>query len=170
MRALPVAAAMVVGLTASAAAQIPGPGMGFPGAGGPAPDFNTAPAAPPSEPPCFREFTPIRNEAQKRAEVLKVAMQKKAPREEACKLITAFSAAEARAVNFAITNATKCGIAQQAVDTMTRNHANTVRMTTQVCGRPLDPIRRYDPDHPRLDKVLDLDAGRNNAASMSGRL
>jgi len=147
MRALPIAAAMVVGLTVSAAAQMMGPGMGFPGAGaGGAPGFNTAPAAPPpGEPPCFREFTPIRNEAQKRAEILKAAMQKKVPREEACKLIQSFSAAEAKVVHFITTNAKSCGIPQQAAAQMKQNHDRTVKMATQVCSAAAGPQRQSGP-------------------------
>ena len=152
MRALPVAAAMVVGLTMSAAAQMLGPGMGFPGAGG-APNWNNAPPAPPpgmpqgrpQEPPCFKEFTPIRNEAQKRAEVLKAAMQKKVPREEACTLIKNFAAAEAKVVKFVSTNAQSCGIPPQAVSAMKTNHDRTVKMENQVCNAASGPQRQTGP-------------------------
>src|SRR5262249_55188784 len=142
MRALPVAAAMVVGFTLSAAAQVLGPGMGYPGAGG-APNWNNAPAAPPPgqprEPPCFKEFTPIRAEAQKRADILKAAMLKKVPREEACGLIKNFSAAEAKVVKFISANAQNCGIPQQAVAQMKTNHDRTVKMETQVCSAASAP-------------------------------
>src|SRR5262249_41938321 len=148
MRALPVAAAMVVGFTMSAAAQVLGPGMGYPGAGG-APNWNNAPPAPPPGqpqlPPCFKEFTPIRNEAQKRADVLKVAMQKKVPREEACKLIKNFSAAEAKVVKFVTTNAQGCGIPPEAVTQMKSNHDRTVKMETQVCSAAAGPQRATGP-------------------------
>jgi len=154
MRALPVAAAMVVGLTVTAAAQMGpgmmGPGMGFPGAG--APSFNTAPAAPPpGEPPCFREFAPIRGEAQKRADVLKTARQKKVAREEACKLLKSFSVAEAKVVQFVSTNAQKCGIPPQAVTTMKSNHEHTVKMETQVCSAAAAPQK---PTGPGLAEAL----------------
>ena len=43
MRALPVAATVFLGLTVGAAAQMLGPGMGFPGAGAGMPGFSTAP-------------------------------------------------------------------------------------------------------------------------------
>jgi hypothetical protein len=150
MRTLPVAAAMVVGLTISAAAQVLGPGMGFPGAGaGGAPNWNSAPPAPPpgqpQAPPCFKEFTPIRDEAQKRAEVLKAAMQKKVPREEACTLIKSFSAAEAKVVKFVTANAQGCGIPPQAVTTMKTNHDRTVKMETQVCAAAAGPQRQTGP-------------------------
>jgi hypothetical protein len=148
MRALPVAAAIVVGLTMSAAAQVLGPGMGYPGAGG-APNWNNAPPAPPPGqpqlPPCFKEFSPIREEAQKRAEILKAAMQKKVPREEACKLIKNFSAAEAKVVKFVTTNAQECGIPSQAVGQMKSNHDRTVKMETQVCNAAAGPQRQTGP-------------------------
>jgi hypothetical protein len=149
MRALPVAAAMVVGLTVSAAAQMVGPGMmgpgmGFPGAGGS--NFNTAPAAPPpGEPPCFREFAPLRGEAQKRAEVLKAAMQKKVAREEACKLLKYFSAAEAKVVSFITTKAKACGIPPEAVTNMKANHERTAKMENQVCNAAAAPQRQTGP-------------------------
>jgi hypothetical protein len=143
MRALPVAAAMVVGLTVSAAAQMLGPGMGFPGAGG-APGFNTAPPAPPpGEPPCFKDFAPLKNEAQKRADILKTAMQKKVAREEACQLIKNFSVAEAKVVHFITSNAKSCGVPPQAVSQMKSNHDRTRKLETQVCSaapqRPTGP-------------------------------
>jgi hypothetical protein len=153
MRALPVAAAMVVGLTVSAAAQMLGPGMGFPGAGGSAPNWNNAPPAapPPGEPPCFKDFTPLRNEAQKRAEQLQAAMKKKVPREEACKLIRNFSVAEAKVVQFVSVNQQKCGIPAQAIDGMKKNHGNTVKMETQVCNAANAPQR---PTGPGLSEAL----------------
>jgi hypothetical protein len=153
MRALPVAAVMVVGLTMSAAAQMlgpgMGPGMGFPGAGGGAPNFNSAPAAPPpgqqQMPPCFKEFTPIREEAQKRADILKAAMMKKVPREEACGLIKSFAAAEAKVVKFVTANAQGCGIPPQAITAMKTNHERTVKMETQVCSAAAGPQRQTGP-------------------------
>lgn len=160
MRALPVAAALVVGFTMSAAAQMVGPGMGFPGAGS-APNWNNAPPAPPpgqpqvppqgQMPPCFKEFTPIRDEAQKRANVLKTAMQKKVPREEACNLIKSFSAAEGKVVKFVTANAQSCGIPPQAVTAMKANHDRTVKMETQVCSAANAPQR---PTGPGLSEAL----------------
>src|SRR4051812_38920714 len=117
MRALPVAATLLLGLTVSAAAQMLGPGMNMPG-------FNTAP--PPQqqrqEPPCMQEFAPLRGEAEKRANALKAAMQKKVAREEACTLIKRFAEAEAKVVKYVTTNAQQCGIPPQAVAQMKGNH------------------------------------------------
>src|ERR1043165_5288644 len=128
MRALPVAATLFIGLTVGAAAQMMGPGMGFPGAGGGAPNWNAAPSPPPQqqEPPCFKEFAPMRAEAEKRANTLKAAIQKRVPREEACGFIKSFAAAEAKVVNFVTKNAQSCGIPPEAVTQMKTNHSKTM--------------------------------------------
>jgi hypothetical protein len=173
MRALPVAAAMVVGFTASAAAQMPAPGTGYyPGGSGGAPNVHTAQAPVPgertTEPPCFGEFNPIRHEAQAHLEVLKAAMQKKAPREEACKLIKAFSAAEAKVVDYVTANQESCGIPQQGVDGMKKNHERTVKMEAQVCNAANEGPGLQDPQPRRLYiKGLDIMANPNEAGSAS---
>jgi len=152
IRLVPIAVTAVLGLTMSAAAQMMGPGMGFPGAG--TGGFNTAPAAPPPQqqmPPCFTEFAPLRGEAEKRANTLKAAMAKKAGREEACNLIKRFSEAEAKVVKFITTNAQSCGIPAQAVTQMRSNHERTVKMQTQVCSASAGPVK---PSGPGLSEAL----------------
>ena len=155
MRALPVAATLFLGLTVGAAAQMLGPGMGFPGAGAGMPGFNSAPSAPPpqqrGEPPCFAEFTPLRAEAEKRANVLKAAMQKKVAREEACTHIKSFAAAEAKVVKFVATNAQTCGIPPQAVAQMKSNHDKTMKAQTQLCSAAAGPAK---PSGPGLSEAL----------------
>jgi hypothetical protein len=158
MRALPMAAAAYLGLTLSAAAQMMGPGMGFPGAGNGG--FNTAPSAPPPQqqmPPCFKEFAPLRGEAEKRANVLKAAMQKKVAREEACKLIKSFSEAEGRVVKFITANAASCGIPAQAVTQMKGNHERTNKMATQVCSASAAGPAK--PSGPGLSEALGTTRG-----------
>jgi hypothetical protein len=155
MRALPVAATMFLGLTFGAAAQMLGPGMGFPGAGSGMPGFNTAPVAPPpqqrSEPPCFAEFAPMKAEAEKRANALKAAMQKKVPREEACGFVKSFAAAEAKLVKYVTTNAQTCGIPPEAVKQMKSNHDRTVKAQTQICSQNAGPAK---PSGPGLSEAL----------------
>jgi len=129
MRALPVAAAMVVGITVGAA--VLGAGIGYAGAG----------SARPGESPCFRAFAPLRGEAQKRAEVLSAAMRKNVAREEACKLVKHFSAAEAKVVHFVDSNAKSCGIPAQFVNSMKTNHDHTLKMEAQICDAPSRPER-----------------------------
>ena len=169
MRALPVAATLFLGLTFGAAAQMLGPGMGFPGAGGGG--FNTAPPPPQQqqEPPCFREFAPMRAEAERRANVLKAAMQKKVPREEACTHIKFFAAQEAKVVKYVTTNAQSCGIPAEAVKQMRANHDRTLKAQTQVCSQNAGPAK---PTGPGLSEALGTIRGGtlDTTAPQSGAL
>jgi hypothetical protein len=141
MRALAIAAAMAVGLASAASAQMLGPGMSMPG-------FNTAPQRP-QEPPCFRDFAPLRAEAEKRALALKSAMEKKVPREEACTLIKRFAEAEAKVVKFVTTNAQSCGIPAEAATQMKANHGRTLKMQGQACQ-----VAAPRPTGPGLSEAL----------------
>jgi hypothetical protein len=144
MRAVPIVAIITtVGLTTlgmmpSAGAQTFGPGMGFPGAApGMAPGMGFPGAAPPpqrpQEPPCFKDFAPLRAEAEKRAGAIKVGMEKKLPREEICTLFKSFAAAEAKVVKFILTNSQSCGIPPEAGAQMKANHTRSLRTQKQVC-------------------------------------
>jgi hypothetical protein len=137
MRLAPITAAMVLGLTASAAAQMLGPGMPMPGAGAPG-GYNMGFPAPqqqqrPQMPPCMKDFMPLRAEAEKRANILKATMQKKPSREEACLQIKHFAAAEAKVVKFILANSKSCGIPPEAGKQMKANHARTLQSEHQIC-------------------------------------
>jgi hypothetical protein len=144
---LTIAAAMLAGLTVTAAAQMIGPGMAPPG------------VAPGGQrlPPCYNEFTPIRSEAERRAALLQVAMKKKVPREEACRLIKSFAEAEAKVVKFIQTNAQWCGIPADAAGVMQKNHARTIQTQNQVCAAgAAGPAR---PTGPGLSEALGTSRG-----------
>jgi hypothetical protein len=135
MRLAPITAAMVLGLTASAAAQMLGPGMPMPGAGAPG-GYNMGVPPPqqrPQMPPCMKDFMPLRAEAEKRANILKATMKKKPSREEACTLIKHFAAAEAKVVKFILDNSQSCGIPPEAGKQMKVNHARTMQSEHQIC-------------------------------------
>jgi len=125
MRLAPITALLTLGLTASAAAQFLAPGMPMPG------------QTPPQQqqlPPCFKDFQPIKAEAEKRGLVLKAAIEKKVTREEACTLMKSYSAAEAKVVKFVTDNAQSCGIPPEATAQMKANHARTMKTQAQVCA------------------------------------
>jgi len=144
---LTIAAAMIVGLTATAGAQMIGPGMAPPGANMGFPQQQQQQQMP----PCFQEFAPIRSEAEKRATVLKAVMAKKPPREEACKYIKSFAEAEARVVKFINANQQQCGIPLEAVSKMKTNHGRTMQMQNQVCAAQAGPAK---PTGPGLSEAL----------------
>jgi len=144
IRAVPLAALMIVGLAASASAQFLAPGLPMPG------------QAPPQQqqqmPPCFKDFAPLKAEAEKRGLAVKHAMEKKVSREEACALIKNYSAAEAKIVKFIVANAQSCGIPAQAATAMKANHERTVKTEHQVCT--LGAAGAPRPTGPGLSEAL----------------
>src|SRR5215468_7678782 len=123
LRRFVVLAGMAVCLISeSAVAQVPTGNL---------PTFDTAPAGapqgamggpqggfgapPPQESPCMREFNPLREAAEKRAGILKVAIDRKADRSEFCKLFKDFATAEGKVVKFMTDNQSTCNIPPQAV-------------------------------------------------------
>jgi hypothetical protein len=145
IRAVPIAAFMIVGLAASASAQFLAPGMPMPGQG--------SPQQQQQQPPCFKDFAPLKAEAERRGLILKRTMEaKKASREEACNLIKAYSAAEAKIVKFIAENAQSCGIPQQAATVMKANHDRTLQSQHQICT--LSAAGPARPTGPGLSEAL----------------
>ena len=146
LRTGPILLVLLVGLAGEASAQMP-PGVGVMG---PGPGM-----APPQEPPCIKDFMALRQEAEKRAGAIKAGMEKKVPREEACKLFKSFAAAEIKLIKFAESSAMSCGIPPQAIAQMKAGHERTSKARTQVCAAgPADK-----PAAPSLSDAL----GTSNA-------
>jgi hypothetical protein len=135
---------MIVGLVTSASAQMMGPGMYMPGQS----PFQQRP----QEPPCFKDFAPLKGEAEKRGKALQTAMQKKVSREEACTLIKSYSAAEAKVVKFIVENSQSCGIPAQAATAMKANHEKTLQAQHQICTMSAAGAPR--PTGPGLSEAL----------------
>lgn len=92
-------------------------------------------------PPCFKDFLPLRQDAEKKAAVLKASGPKKLTQPEACAAFKAFSAAEEKVVQYVEKNGTWCGIPADAVKQMKANHGKTVKIKDQICNgaRPAGP-------------------------------
>lgn len=116
-------------------------------------------------PPCFNEFMPLRQAAEKRAQAIRTATARKAPREEICKLFTSFSESEAKVVKYAEANATFCGIPQQAVTQMKANHGQTVKIRKQVCSAGPAPAARG----PTLSDALRTTVVPDASTTRTGR-
>ncbi len=145
IRTVPLAALMIVGLAGSAAAQFLGPGMPMPG--------QMPPQQRPQEPPCYREFAPLKAEAEKRGLAVKNATERKdkAPREEVCTLLKRYSDAEGAIVKFIKANASSCGIPPEAGTSMQQNHARTLKTVQGVCSGAGGPAK---PTGPGLSEAL----------------
>ncbi len=83
---------------------------------------------------CMKGFVPLREEAEKRGKMIKAASDRKAPPDEACKLIRNFGQAELKMIAYVQTNSAKCGIPPQIADQLKNGHKNTEKMQTQVCN------------------------------------
>jgi hypothetical protein len=129
--------------------------------GGAAPFRGTAAAPPMGAPPpqasgpsdaCMKGFVPLREEAEKRGKLIKVASDRHAQPEEACKLIGDYSQAEVKMIKYVQLNSTKCGIPPQITDQLKKGHGNTEVMLKKVCGAAQNAQR--GPAGPSLSEVL----------------
>jgi hypothetical protein len=134
-------------------------GGGF-GGGAPAPQAGGPPDA------CMKGFMPLREEAEKRGKLIKAASDRKAPPEEACKLIGNFGAAESKMINFVKANAAKCGIPAQVADQLQAGHKNTVAMQQKVCGYAQQAAQQKAAAVPSLSEVLGSSASVPEATPM----
>ena len=101
-------------------------------------------------PPCLANFMPLRNEAEKRAEVLKAGIEKKVERTKMCGLFRSFSEAEEKVVKYAVANQKNCNIPTDAVASMKKNHAKTAQVRDKVCA----PEAAAKPAGPNLGEAL----------------
>ncbi len=81
------------------------------------------------------EFAKLKDDVQKRGLAAKAAGQRKPPasREEMCKHITAYSAAELKWVKYTEANVTSCGIPSEVVSQLKQVHSNTEQTKEKIC-------------------------------------
>ena len=113
------------------AGAFPPPGSSAPRQGSPFPPPGQQ--QPAGKHPC-EAFVPLREAAEKGAQAIQQAGERKAPREEVCALFQRFTAAEARVTKFLETNQTLCGVPPEAVKQAKANHGRTVQMRTRICS------------------------------------
>lgn len=82
----------------------------------------------------MKGFMPLRQETEKRGAAIKAASQRRAPPDEACKLITAFAQSEIKMINYIKANKQKCGIPDTIGAQMQTGHKNTEAMRQKVCA------------------------------------
>lgn len=83
---------------------------------------------------CRNGFVPLREEAERRSKLIKAASERKAPPDEACKLIGNFGQAELKMIKYVEANAARCGIAPQTIEQLRNGHRNTEKVQKQVCA------------------------------------
>ena len=136
---------------------------------GAAPTGGMTPAGPPQAgggaDACMKGFVPLREEAEKRGKLIKAASDRKAPPDEACKLIRNFGQAELKMIKYVETNSAKCGIPPQIADQLKTGHKNTEKMQTQVCNVAQQAATR-GPAGPSLSEVLGSSAALPEAQAV----
>jgi hypothetical protein len=129
---------------AQAAFPAPPPGQGIPAA--PQPQAGASDE-------CVKGFIPLREEVEKRGKLIKAASERRAPPDEACKLIANFSHAEVKMIKYIEANVTKCGTPTQIADQLKSGHKNTEALEKKVC-MIAEQIRKHGPSGPSLSEVL----------------
>jgi hypothetical protein len=114
---------------------------------------------------CMKGFVPLREEAERRGKMIKAASDRKAPPDEACKLIKNFGQAEMKMIAYVQTNSAKCGIPPQIADQLKNGHKNTEKMQTQVCNVAQQAATR-GPAGPSLSEVLGSSAALPEAQTV----
>ena len=128
--------------------------------------FERGPAPPSGGPPeaCMKGFVPLREEAEKRGKLIKAAGERKAPPDEACKLIGSFGQAELKMIKYVETHAAKCGIPAQIAEQLKGGHKNTETMQKKVCQVAQQQQQR-GPAGPSLSEVLGSSAALPEATA-----
>jgi hypothetical protein len=88
---------------------------------------------------CMEKFVPLRQDAEKRAQAIKAASDRKAAPKEACGLITSYVQAEAKLVNYVTTKQTACGIPAEIPKQLKANQAKSQQMMKAVCQAASQP-------------------------------
>jgi len=106
--------------------------------------------APGGKPPCWDDFMPLREEAQKRANAISVAGKRKAPPNEICQLFNRFAEAETKVIKYVEENGTWCGIPPDALKQMKESQAKGDAVRKNVCAAAAAPR----PQVPTLGDAL----------------
>ncbi len=102
-------------------------------------------------PPCMAEFGKLRDEVQKRGQAAKAASERKATREEMCKHIQAYNAAEAKWLKFTEASTGTCGIPPQVAEQLKQVHLSTEQTKEKVCAAQAMAVA---PSAPSLSDAL----------------
>ena len=85
------------------------------------------------EPPCFKEFSALRGESEKRGKAIQAASNRKAGPPEACKLFNALMASEVKLIAYVEKNGKSCGMPPQVAGQLKANHDKVKGIRDRVC-------------------------------------
>lgn len=148
-RTILIGAAALTVAGGAALAQSPFPPVGqqspFPPVGQQAPAVQ-------QRPPCVDQFMALRDEVDKRFQVAKAALEKRAAAPQLCRLLTQFTEAEVKMIKFTEENGAWCNVPPNALESMKASHGKSMEFRKQACTAAAAPQPR--PSEPRLSDVL----------------
>jgi hypothetical protein len=83
---------------------------------------------------CFQAFTPLREEAEGRARLVKAASERHASREEGCRLIGEFAQSEIRMIKYLEANSVACAAPKRIAAELKASHQHTEAVRIKVCA------------------------------------
>lgn len=109
------------------------PPLGSPGAIFPSPPVHH-PGIAQTQEECRTIYPPLRQDAEKKAEAIKLASDRKAPPHEACGLLKSYVQAKAKLVDFVATRRVACGVPTNIVKQLEDNQARSQLLMKAVCA------------------------------------
>ncbi|WP_249140567.1 MULTISPECIES: hypothetical protein [Bradyrhizobium] len=97
---------------------------------------------------CMKSFETLREEAERRGNLIKAAGDRHAPPDEACDLIRSFGQAQLNMVEYVETNTAQCGIPADVGKQLKALYESTAAMRTRVCN-VAQQMQQRDRDGPR---------------------
>lgn len=116
---------------------------------------------------CMEKFAPLRQDAEKKAQLIKAASDRKAPPQEACALIKGYVQAESKLVNYVTTKQTACGIPAEIPKQLKANQSRSQQMMKAVCQAAANP-QGGPAAAPSLSEVLGSSSGPEIRSVRSG--
>lgn len=171
LRHCPLILAAILLASAPAAAQgfqpVPSQGFGPPPAAGAArPNPFDNPPAQQQEPPCIKDFTKLRMEAEKRGKAVQEAGKNKVSPQQACKLFNALMSAEVKFIKYTEENSGWCGIPPQVATQLKQGHAKVKEIRDRVCQAAAQPAR---PRGPSLSDALGTSRAPDSSNIKTGK-
>lgn len=94
---------------------------------------------------CADSYAALREDAERTGKLITAARERRAPPDEACKLISDYRTAEVKLVKYVASNAAKCAIPAQIAEQLNAASRKTADLQTRVCTLAHQMRKRAPP-------------------------
>jgi hypothetical protein len=93
---------------------------------------------------CLKAFIPLREDAERKGKMIKVARERHSPAEQTCKLINSYHTAEVKMIKYLEANSVQCGTQPSAslLEQLKAGHRNTEGLRNRTCALAQRMVRR----------------------------